>query len=68
MMVALQCTQQAAALGSNEIVCTFWDERNSTKGARRMANNITMKPSVKAKFKDSFAACLILKGFINFNS
>lgn len=66
MMTALECKQNQSIHGpTQEIVCTFWDERNSSVGARRMAKNISGKLSVKMKFKDSFAACLILKGFIN---
>jgi putative Holliday junction resolvase len=68
IMTALQFKQRSSAfIPEPEILCTFWDERNSTVGARRMARSITIKPSVKAKFKDSFAACLILKGFVNHN-
>ena len=43
---------------------TFWDERNSTIGARRLANTMTNKKSVKIKLRDSLAASLILQGFL----
>ncbi len=62
----LECKQKVSKLSpETEMVCTFWDERSSTIGARRMARNFSGKQSVRQKYKDSFAACLILKGFIN---
>eukprot|EP01038_Epipyxis_sp_PR26KG_P004642 gene4642-6523_t len=50
---------------STEVCCTFWDERNSTVGARSLAKSITKKKSYIDNHKDSFAACLILQGFLD---
>lgn len=46
------------------LLCTFWDERNSTVGARRVISQMSSRRSVVSKYKDSVAACLILDGFL----
>lgn len=46
--------------------CTFWDERNSSVGARAMAKSISSRKAVAKKYKDAFAACLILRGFLEY--
>jgi RNase H-fold protein (predicted Holliday junction resolvase) len=50
---------------SQEMICTFWDERSSSVGARRLAKGMSSKLSTARKYKDTFAACLILRGFLD---
>jgi RNase H-fold protein (predicted Holliday junction resolvase) len=48
------------------MLCTFWDERNSTVSARRLIQSqMSRRRAVVSKYKDSMAACLILEGFLN---
>ena len=47
-----------------DMPCTFWDERNSSVGARSLARSLTTKRSYRHKAKDSLAACLIMEGFL----
>eukprot|EP01039_Chlorochromonas_danica_P010997 gene10997-12244_t len=49
-----------------EMLCTFWDERNSTVGARRLVKDMMLssRRTVMLKYKDSLAASLILQGFL----
>lgn len=47
------------------MICTFWDERNSSVGARKLARTMTAKRSARNKYKDSLAASLILEGFLH---
>jgi RNase H-fold protein (predicted Holliday junction resolvase) len=46
------------------MIATFWDERNSSVQARRLARTISDRKGVAKKYKDTFAACLILEGFL----
>lgn len=46
------------------LLCTFWDERNSSVGSRALSRSMSDKLSVAKKYKDTFAACLILQGFV----
>eukprot|EP00981_Chlorochromonas_danica_P002681 scaffold525_cov170-Ochromonas_danica.AAC.5 len=48
------------------MICTFWDERNSTVGARRLVKDMMLssRRTVMLKYKDSLAASLILQGFL----
>jgi putative transcription antitermination factor YqgF len=48
-----------------EMLVTFWDERNTSVGARQIAKAISQRRSVAKKYKDSFAASLILQGFLD---
>ena len=50
---------------NNEVLCTFWDERYSTAGAKAISSKFSRRRSVMLKNKDTLAACLILKSFIN---
>jgi RNase H-fold protein (predicted Holliday junction resolvase) len=78
----MQCTQPAtggdgssssspagaeAAAERPPLLATFWDERNSTVGARRLISQMSRRRSVVSKYKDSMAACLILDGFLKNN-
>lgn len=53
-----------ASFAGSPLLCTFWDERNSSVEARRMAKTLSSRKAVARKHKDTFAACLILEGFL----
>lgn len=46
-----------------DMVCTFWDERESTMGARRKISLMSNRLSSVKKHKDSFAAAIIVESF-----
>ncbi len=54
-------------LYGQQLISTFWDERNSSVGSRHMAKSMSSRLSVVKKYKDSFAACLILEGYLAHN-
>ena len=60
----LPLTDNLSANEDNRMVCTFWDERNSTIVARRVMHGVTSKPSFHKQNKDSFAAMMILDDFL----
>lgn len=51
----------------SQMICTFWDERNSTVGARTILRTVSGKRAVFQKYKDSIAASLIMQGFVDHN-
>eukprot|EP01036_Dinobryon_divergens_P034588 gene34588-44717_t len=47
-----------------EMVCTFWDERESTMEARDIIAGMSSRRRVVRKYKDSVAASVILRSFL----
>jgi len=47
-----------------EMLCTFWDERDSTVEARNIIAGMSVRRSVVRKYKDSVAASVILRNFL----
>lgn len=67
LMTRLPCTT-AGSNEPNSMVCTFWDERYTTSEARSHIRGMSDRVGVAKKFVDTFAAAMILKGFLQHNS
>ncbi len=64
VMVKEREGEKEGVVVSPPMVATFWDERNSSVQARRLARTMSDRKAVAKKYKDSFAACLIMEGFL----
>jgi putative transcription antitermination factor YqgF len=62
----IQIIGKDLSLSQNDhMVCTFWDERNSTVDARAKIKHYSEKFKVVKKYKDSMAAVVILESFVD---